>query len=351
MGKGAFNRCLPVSISAALLPVLLLAGCAGGRPDKGAAGAEQSPVTVRAVAVQSSDNVYSSIYIGTVKASKSTVVSCRHAGTLVSLDVVQGQHVDKGDTIGTVSSQSVTSMRDMAAATLEQARDGYRRAKPVYESGSMAEVKWVEIQTQLSKAEASAKAARKALDDCTMKAPYAGVVGDVFVDEGVELGVAEPVVRLMDISSVEISFPVPESEIGGVRTGMKVSFSVPALGDAVHRATVSVKGVSASALSHSYTCTAIPDGKIDGLMPGMVCKVSAGAAGSGIVIPASSVKTGMDGRYVWIVRDGKAEKRDIETGGFSGDGVIVESGLDSGDLLIVDGAKKVSSGMAVKVLE
>ena len=90
---------------------------------------------------------------------------------------------------------------------------------------------------------------------------------------------------------------------------------------------------------------------IDGLMPGMVCKVSAGTAGSGIVIPASSVKTGMDGRYVWIVRDGKAARRSIETGGFSGDGVIVESGLASGDLLIVEGAKKVSSGMTVKVVE
>ena len=112
-----------------------------------------------------------------------------------------------------------------------------------------------------------------------------------------------------------------------------------------------ISGVSASALSHSYTCTVIPDEKIDGLMPGMVCKVSAGTAGSGIVIPASSVKTGMDGRYVWIVRDGKAARRSIETGGFSGDGVIVESGLASGDLLIVEGAKKVSSGMTVKVVE
>ena len=317
---------MPVFLPALLLPVLFIAGCNRNRSAEYRTAGEREPAAVRVEAVRSVDNVYSDTYIGTVRASRSAVISCRHAGTLASLDVVQGQHVDKGDTIGTVSSQSVTSMRDMALATLAQAKDGYDRAKPVYEAGSMAEVKWVEIQTQLSKAEASAKAARKA-------------------------GVAEPVVRLMDISSVEISFPVPESEIGGVRIGMKVSFSVPALGDAVHRATVSVKGVSASALSHSYTCTAIPDGKIDGLMPGMVCKVSAGAAGSGIVIPASSVKTGMDGRYVWIVRDGKAEKRDIETGGFSGDGVIVESGLDSGDLLIVDGAKKVSSGMAVKVLE
>ena len=220
---------MPVFLPALLLPVLFIAGCNRNRSAEYRTAGEREPAAVRVEAVRAVDNVYSDTYIGTVRASRSAVISCRHAGTLASLDVVQGQHVDKGDTIGTVSSQSVTSMRDMALATLAQAKDGYDRAKPVYEAGSMAEVKWVEIQTQLSKAEASAKAARKALDDCMMKAPYAGVVGDVFVDEGVELGVAEPVVRLMDISSVEISFPVPESEIGGVRTGMKVSFSVPAL--------------------------------------------------------------------------------------------------------------------------
>jgi hypothetical protein len=86
-------------------------------------------------------------------------------------------------------------------------------------------------------------------------------------------------------------------------------------------------------------------------MPGMVCKVTVKEMDSGIVIPASVVRTGMDGRYVWTVRDGRAEKRSVVIGGFSGDGVTVESGLESGDLLIVEGARKVSSGMAVKVVE
>ena len=332
--------------TAMVAAAFLVSGCRNGHGDRTGV-----PVPVKVMTVEKGSNTGEKTYVGTVVPSRSAVLSCSYAGTLVSLRVSEGDAVRQGDTLAVIESQAVISSWKMAHASLAQAEDGYRRLSQVHGSGSVPDVKMVEVETQLDKARASAEAADRALADCTVKAPFDGVVDEIFAEQGVSLAPVAPLFRLLDISSVEISFPVPESEIGGVRTGMKVSFSVPALGDAVHRATVSVKGVSASALSHSYTCTAIPDGKIDGLMPGMVCKVSAGAAGSGIVIPASSVKTGMDGRYVWIVRDGKAEKRDIETGGFSGDGVIVESGLDSGDLLIVDGAKKVSSGMAVKVLE
>ena len=326
MGK-RFYCVRPVAVLCAASAFLSLYGCSHTGGAGGEAEKDRDPVPVKAVVVRSADSFGSDTYIGTVRASRSSVVSSRYAGTLVLLPVREGQYVDKGDVIGTVSSQNVASMRDMSLASLEQARDGYERAKSVYEKGSMAEVKWVEVKTKLAQAEASARAAQQAYDDCTIKAPFSGVVGNVYVDEGVELNMSEPVARIMDISSAEISFSVPESEIGGISVGMRMSLTVPALGDSIYDARVTVK------------------------MPGMVCKVTVKEMDSGIVIPASVVRTGMDGRYVWTVRDGRAEKRSVVIGGFSGDGVTVESGLQSGDLLIVEGARKVSSGMAVKVVE
>ena len=64
------------------------------------------------------------------------------------------------------------SSHEMAHATLDQAEDGYRRAEQVYRSGSIAEVKMVEITTKLNQARAAS--ADKALEDCTIKAPFDG---------------------------------------------------------------------------------------------------------------------------------------------------------------------------------
>lgn len=333
-----------------LSAAVFFSGCGGRRTGDGSAG-NAGPVPVKVLVVEQAVNACSVTYVGTVRASKSTVLSCRYPGTLVSLDVRQGQHVRAGDTVAEVNSQSVISMKDMAEATLRQAEDGYERARSVHESGSMADVKWVEVQTQLAKAEASAAAARKAYEDCTVKAPYSGVIGEVYVDEGVELNVSEPIVRLMDISSLEIGFSVPESEMGDISEGMAVTVSVPALGDRQFGGRITVRGVSASVLSHSYSCTLVPDGKVEGLLPGMVCKVRTGKDVPGITVPASVVMTGMDGKYVWTVKDGKAAKSPIVTGGFAGNGVVVTSGLEPGDVVIVEGAHKVSTGMPVKILE
>ena len=333
-----------------LSAVVFLSGCGARQTGAGSAG-NAGPVPVKVLTVERTCNAFSSTYVGTVRASRSTVLSCRYSGNLVSLNVSQGQHVSKGDTVAVVNSQSVISMRDMALATLDQAEDGYERARTVHESGSMADVKWVEVQTQLAKAEASAAAARKAYEDCTVKAPYSGVIGEVYVDEGVELNVSEPIVRLMDISSLEIGFSVPESEMGDISEGMAVTVVVPALGDRQFGGRIAVRGVSASVLSHSYSCTLVPDGKVEGLLPGMVCKVRTGKGVPGITVPASVVMTGMDGKYVWTVKDGKAAKSQIVTGGFAGNGVVVTSGLEPGDVVIVEGAHKVSTGMPVKILE
>jgi hypothetical protein len=67
------------------------------------------------------------------------------------------------------------------------------------------------------------------------------------------------------------------------------------------------------------------------------------------VIPASAIETGTNGRYVWVVKDGVVAKQSVTIGGYKGKGVVISSGLQMGDAVIVEGAAKVSTGMEVKV--
>ncbi len=328
--------------------VVAVTGCAG----RGQTVETERVVNVKVQTITASGDANSKTYVGTVSPSKSTVLTSRYPGTLVSLKGVQGQRVAKGDVLAVVEAQSVQSSLEIAKARLEQARDGYERLKKVYASGSVPEVRMVEIETQLAEAEASFKIAQQALDDCTITAPYSGVVSDVYAEEGTEIGLAEPLLRVIDANSLEISIPVPENEIGGVTVGKGATMTVPALNDKVIGCRVTKKGVSASPLSHSYECTLVPASDDGGLMPGMVCKVRLSGEGEEkMVIPASAVKTGAEGRYVWVVEDGKAKRVNIAVDGFSGTGVVVTEGLAVGDELIVSGAQKVSSGMRVNVVE
>ncbi|MBO4634281.1 MAG: efflux RND transporter periplasmic adaptor subunit [Bacteroidales bacterium] len=311
--------------------------------------AHTEPVTVKVLEIHPETQLNEASYVGTVEAVGSTTLLAPYSGTLAQLNIREGQTVKKGQVLARVYSEQVKSAFDIAKASLSQAQDGFDRLQKLKDGGAVADIKMVEVETQLEQAQAAMRAAQKAVEDGMVKAPFSGVISQVEVVKGVEVVALQPLARLLDNGGVNIRFPVPENEIPGLKNGLKLQVEVPAL-DKTFSAQLTSKGVVASALSHSYDCLAYLNARE--LMPGMVCKVRAQLSGeSRILAPASALRVGENGRYAWCVeKGGKVVRRDIKVGGYSGRNVIVEEGLQEGDLLIIEGARKVSTGMKVKVV-
>ncbi len=308
---------------------------------------EAKPVDVTVIEAKQAETNNRYTYIGKVEPSKNTSVYAQAVGTLARLNIRKGQQVRKGDVLAVIESEQAKAAYEIAKANLELAQDGYDRADEVRKSGSISEQKMVEIKSQLAKAQASGKAARKGLDNCQIKAPYDGIVNDVFVEEGVEVSMLSAVARILNINDVEITFPVPENEISGMSYGQEAEVYIPALDKVVH-ASMAVIGHMASPMSHTYDCTLVPNDAV-GLLPGMVCRVTIISEGkTGVEIPIRSVMTDIAGRYVWVVNDGTVAKRYVTVDGYGTDGVIVSEGLEGGDKIVVEGRRKVSTGMKVK---
>ncbi|MGN1211016.1 MAG: efflux RND transporter periplasmic adaptor subunit [Candidatus Cryptobacteroides sp.] len=310
------------------------------------------PVCVSVMEVAGTDDVCLRNYVGRVEPSQNVVLTTPFPAKVESVYIKKGRQANAGDVIAVLKSETIESAYDMALATLEQARDGYDRMMQVYSDGGVTEVQKMEISTQLKKAEASFAAAKDALEKCNVKAPYSGIVDEVFVEEGVELGISAPVARILNVSAIEIHFPVPENEIKGIALGSMADVQVPAA-DTTVEARVVIKGVDASPLSHSYDCILVPQTRCPDILPGMVCKVRLQSDNDRrIIIPMRSVMTDSHGRYVWCAdEDGTILKKYVTSEGFADSGVIISEGLQEGDRLVVDGHRKVSTGMKVKVKE
>ena len=336
-----------IATSAALLA---LVSCSGRIIHKEPATPE--PITVRVMETGISDKTGRANYVGTVEASRTAVVSSQNSGTLKNFRLKAGDRVAGGQRIADIESQGIRSAYESSKATLDQAEDGWERIQQVQKTGSVANVKVVELQTKLEQARAAELAARSALENMTVCAPFSGVVDEVFVTDGVKVGAAEPLLRIVDAGSVEIHFPLPENEFSKVKVGDKATVVIPAL-DITLEAELASKGVTASKLAHSYDCVlGLPRDAAPGIMPGMACKVYISSELENLtVIPASAVMTDMEGRYVWTVEDCVVGRRHISVDGYSGNGIIVSGGLEPGDLIIIEGSRKVSTGMKVKVIE
>ena len=101
-------------------------------------------------------------------------------------------------------------------------------------------------------------------------------------------------------------------------------------------------------MGHTYTIKAKVPVENKDILPGMVAKIKLSLSeASGIVVPSSCVLTMPEGADVWTVKNGKAYRRNIKVGGFVKNGVVVESGLQSGDTIITVGYQKLYNGAKV----
>jgi len=315
---------------------------------------EKQLVKVSIIIANDSNLTSSRTYVGKATAVREAIVKAPFPGDITDILINKGDTLKEGKVVVKLYSESLNSSLDIAEATLRQAQDGYDRLMNVKDNGSVPEVKIVEVRTQLAKAKASVKAAKKAMDDCNVKVPFSGVASEIFVEDGESVGISTPLIKLIDTEHTNVVINVPENEIADINLGDEATLDIPALRIKDITVVVTEKSVDAQSISHSYECTLTPTMDVLGFMPGMIGKVVFAKDDDShqIVIPASAVSTDKDGRYVWTADENNSvSKTYITTGGFSGKGVIVKKGLKNGDKVIVEGMSKVSSGMVVETVE
>ncbi len=303
---------------------------------------EIQPVEVKVQVIDTLEQGYVTTYVGEVEENLSVALNFPTGGTVQKLAVREGDRVREGQLLATVDNSTAQNAYNAAKASLQQAEDAYKRLKKVYEQGSVAEVKWVEMETNLEKARSMEQIARKQLDDCTLYAPFSGVVGRCNAEAGSNVLPHETVLTLLDMKQVFVTFSVPESEIPSVAVGDRVQVKVPVLNEKVMDGRVAERSVKSNRLSHSYQFKVALSNPSSDLLPGMVSKVYLAQKNiRGYIIPAKAVQTRPEGQSIWVVRNGQAVRRPIGASEFAGNGILITDGLNYGDTVIVGGCQKL----------
>ena len=191
-----------ITILPIILSVLLLSSSCKRKVEL----CEIQPVEVKVQVIDTLEQGYVTTYVGEVEENLSVALNFPTGGTVQKLTVREGDRVREGQLLATVDNSTAQNAYNAAKASLQQAEDAYKRLKKVYEQGSVAEVKWVEMETNLEKARSMEQIARKQLDDCTLYAPFSGVVGRCNAEAGSNVLPHETVLTLLDIKQVFVTF-------------------------------------------------------------------------------------------------------------------------------------------------
>ena len=326
---------------------ILLSGCQEIRKKK-----QEVVIPVRVEKVTSDAGENGKSYVGTVEADKAITLSFETGGHIQRICVREGQKVAKGTLLAELDNRTAMNAYQAAKVTLERAEDGCRRAESIYRQGSLPEVKWVEIQTQLNQAKSMADISKKNLENCQLYATQSGTIGKIEAESGMNVMPFQPVMQLLDMSRISVKVSIPENEISSLSIGQEATIRIQAL-DTVLEGSVSEIGVVADPLSHSYPVSLLIRKPESRLLPGMVCRVKIrmkeGEA-TGVTVPAHAVQIGNDGQpFVWTCHDGKAHKTPVRTAGFTENGIRITEGLKEGDSVITEGAQKICENSRIQI--
>jgi RND family efflux transporter MFP subunit len=330
--------------------VLLL--CFSACSEKQGSQMQEKTIPVKVMEIAAGQAAGGKSYVGTVEESAAVSLAFSLMGTVEEVFVQEGQRVYKGQLLAALNAVTAENSYLASLAKLRQAQDAYDRLAKVHSNGSLPDIKLVEVEAGLQQATSMAAIAKKNLDDCKLYAPRDGVIAERNVEAGGSVMPAQAAFKLVSVDKVFVKIPVPENEIGSIAEGQAASVTVAALGNAAFSGKVEIKGVSASAMSHTYEAKIGVSNPQLQIMPGMVCKVTlAGDSGTAeIVAPNRAVQISADGRqYVWLAEGGIAKRRFVKTGNLTDSGIAITEGLSAGDSLIVEGFQKVSEGTKISI--
>lgn len=333
-----------------------------------------SAVPVRAAPVLREDVPLLLSALGTVQPSGSVLVRSRVDGRLMRIHFMEGQRVGAGDLLAEIDPRPFrNALREAQgqlardAAQLENARRDLARYEQLSKGDYIAEQQ-VETQRALVRQyegvvrsdEAQAASAALQLEYSRIEAPMDGRLGLRQVDEGnmIRASDAGGIVRITRTEPADVVFSLPETELPEVLAAYREaaargrSLSVRAfdrnqkipladgellsMDNQVDTATGTVKFKARFANSD------------EALFPNQFVNIrlEVRIRKDATVAPAAAVQLGAQGSFVYVLREGKAHLRLVKTGWRSNDKVVVESGLEPGETVVVDGVDRLRDGAA-----
>lgn len=346
------NTRITVSMTLALA-ALAMVGCkkkdnAEAKDGKAAKGVD---ATIHVVAVPVAVRPFEDWgnYSADLRGSEDATLAAPVQGGRVANVSEVGKAVKAGQALCDIESARYQAMLLQARSAVEVAKGEVDRQKVNVEKGFVGKAVKDQAEFGFQQARVAMLQAERAYEDSRCQAPFSGVMVSRLIERFQTVGPGQPTVRIAATNRLEAVVSIPESEARDFREGQVAEFSQ--VQDTAHGFAGKLKSIDRAVEAKNRTVMARIDIPNSGnvLRPGMVgrTRILRKKYAAAVVVPSTAVLRLQEGTMVMLVKDGKALQVPVHLGPSSGDSVVVDTGLNPGDLLITVGAFQVSTGTAV----
>ncbi|MDR3589301.1 MAG: efflux RND transporter periplasmic adaptor subunit [Negativicutes bacterium] len=297
--------------------------------------------------VERGDILASVAATGTIAAVNSVDVSARITGLITEVKVNENDMVKAGQVLIVLDDTALRSQVDQARAQMVNTGANYERSRQLAAIGGVSIQQLDADRTNYDVAKATYDNAASQLSYTVITAPIDGrVIGKpIPAGQTVAPGISNPMVLLTvaDLSKMQIQVQVDESDIGRVKLGQTVDFTVDAYPGKTFHGVISLISQKATVQSNVvyYTVYVDVDSPQGLLFPTMTARVTVrvGESRNTLVIPLSAVKEVKGQKTVQVMVDGKPQTAVVQLGLSDDEKTEVLSGIKEGDQVVLPAAK------------
>ena len=290
--------------------------------------------------------------LGSARANESIFIRPRIASLVTRIAFDEGQYVEAGDLLVELENSEILAGLELAKASLSESRSLYERSRSLASTQAISASNLEQLLAQVKVNEAQVQAASARLKNTRITAPFSGRVGLRQVSPGSFVDTSTVITTLDDVATIKLDFSVPETFLTVLSIGMNISaHSIVYPGADFDGEVVSID-TRVDQTSRAVLVRALVDNADARLKPGMFMTVDLERQrGKQLIAPEQSIVPEGSEQYVFVVSGGVAEKRAVTLGQRLPGRVVVESGLNAGEIIVTEGTQKVRDGSRVESID
>lgn len=287
---------------------------------------------------------------GAVLANEAIDVVSEIAGKVEAIQFAEGGPVRAGEVLVRLDRSTLEAERDRAAYRYALLVRQEERQRRLLDEGLISTEEYDFTAGELDVARAELELREALLDKVEIRAPFDGRVGLRLVSPGSYLSSQTRVTTLQQLDPVKVEFSVPESYARHVEQGERIRFRV--------------QGVEGWFEGEVYAREPVIDPETRGLklraraanergllLPGAFAEIelTIRSVDEALAVPSIAVLPEMGGKKIFLLEDGRAVPRSVETGIRTTSRVEIVSGLEAGERVIVSNVARLTAGAEVVV--
>jgi len=290
--------------------------------------------------------------VGTIDANNDVPIVSEAQGKVTNVYAQVGDFKKAGSTLFQLEDDLELASFKTAEVNYHKAQKDLERYQALYNEKSVTDSQLEGAKLALQTAEAQYISAKKAYEDTKITTPISGIVTARKVDLGDYVLNHAVVAEVVDIATLKVNINVAEKDVFDLKTGDKVQISTdvyPGVTFEGRIKTISDKGDAA----HTYPVEVdLANSREYPLKAGMFANVNFNpvSKSNSLVIPRDALLGSVKDAQVYIVSNGVAKLHNLVIGNSSNNNLEVISGLNEGDIVVVNGQNNLKNDFKVKII-